>query len=412
MLALAGQQVLAEGLPASVPAALVMNTHITGLAVTRSLGRAGVPVLGLDDERGGLGQHSRYLAGLGLVPGPTVDGGAALADHLAALGPSFAERPVLIPTNDDWVLALARHRERLEPHYRYTFAPYDVVQRALSKSALYRACEQLGVAVPRTWYLDEQTPEQVAAAVPYPCVLKPDDSRGFYTAFRAKVFVVHDAEELVARCAEAAALGLSLVAQEWVDTRPGGFWSVASYLSPDGTARGVFSGRKLEQWPPDFGTSCLADARWDPEIADAGVRVLQALGYSGISEIEFVEDAATGRSLLLDVNTRAWKWVGLPVAAGVDLPLLAYRDAVGEPYDSGPQRDGVRWTFLRDYLPLVRAGAATVPEEQITKDEWTALIAGRPSDLVDAVHDQDDPEPAYDVLWSELTGGLGYRCAC
>ena len=48
----------------------------------------------------------------------------------------------------------------------------------------------------------------------------------------------------------------------------------------------------------------------------------------------------------------------------------------------------------------------------MTKAEWTALLAGRPSDLVDAVHDPDDPEPAYDVLWSELTGGLGYRCAC
>ena len=412
MLALAGQQVLAEGLPASVPPALVMNTHITGLAVARSLGRAGVPVLGLDDERGGLGQSSRHLAGLGLVPGPTVDDGQALADHLTALGPSFAERPVLVPTNDDWVLALARHRAQLEPHYRYSFAPYDVVQRALGKSSLYRACEALGVAIPRTWYLDEQTPEQVAAQVDYPCVLKPDDSRGFYTAFRAKVFVVQDAADLVARCAEAAAVGLSLVAQEWVETQPGGFWSVASYLSPDGTARGVFTGRKLEQWPPDFGTSCLADARWDGDIADAGVRVLQALGYYGISEIEFVEDAATGRRLLLDVNTRAWKWVGLPVAAGVDLPLLAYRDAVGDPYDSGRQRDGVRWTFLRDYLPLVRSGAATVPEEQVTKAEWTALLAGRPSDLVDAVHDPDDPEPAYDVLWSELTGGLGYRCAC
>jgi len=294
VLALAGQQVLAEGLPASPPAALVMNTHITGLAVARSLGRAGVPVVGLDDERGGLGQSSRHLAGLGLVPGPTVDDGRALAEHLLALGPSFAERPVLLPTNDDWVLALARHRPSLEAHYRYSFAAYDVVQRALGKTSLYRACEALGVAVPRTWYLDEQAPEAVAAVVPYPCVLKPDDSRGFYTAFRAKVFVVQDAAAFVERCAQAAAVGLTLVAQEWVETRPGGFWSVASYLSPDGEARGVFTGRKLEQWPPDFGTSCLADARWDPVIADAGVRVLRALGYSGISEVEFVEDAATG----------------------------------------------------------------------------------------------------------------------
>ena len=413
MLALAGQQVLAEGLPATPPAALVMNTHITGLAVTRSLGRAGVPVLGLDDERGGLGQHSRHLAGLGLVPGPTVDGGAALADHLEALGPSFSERPVLMPTNDDWVLALARHRERLEAHYRYPFAAYDVVQRALSKTELYRTCEALGVEVPQTWYLDEgRSPEQVATEVDYPCVLKPDDSRGFYGAFRAKVFVVDTPAAFVERCAAAAAYGLTLVAQRWIGTEPGGFWSVASYLSPGGAPRGVFTGRKLEQWPPDFGTSCLADARWDPQIADAGVRVLQALGYHGISEIEFVRDAATGRLLLLDVNTRAWKWVGLPVAAGVDLPLLAYRDAVGDGFDSGPQRDGARWTFLRDYLSLVRAGAATVPEAQVTKAEWTALLAGTPSDLVDAVHDPDDPEPAYDVLWDGLTGGLGYRCAC
>lgn len=413
MLALAGQQVFARSLPDSPPAALVMNTHITALAVIRSLGRAGVPVLGLDDERAGLGQHSRYLTGMGLVPSPTLDDGRALADHLEQLGPSFADRPVLMPTNDDWVLALARHRDRLEPFYRYPFAPYEVVTRALSKSALYRACEALGVAIPQTWYLDgEATVAEVAAQVDYPCVLKPDDSRGFYLAFRAKVFVVADPAEFLARCAEATAYGLNLVAQRWVQTEPGGFWSVASYLSKDGTVRGVFTGRKLEQWPLGFGTSCLADARWDPTIAAAGVQVLRELGYYGISEIEFVQDQASGALLLLDVNTRAWKWVGLPIAAGVDLPLLAYRDAIGTPLDSAAQRDGVRWTFLRDYLPLLRAGGATVPEEQVTKAEWTALLAGQPSDLVDAVHDPDDPEPAYDVLWQGLTDGLGYRCAC
>ena len=412
MLALAGQQVLARSLPAGVPAALVMNTHITGLAVARSLGRAGVPVLGLDKERGGAGQHSRHLAGLGLVPGPEVDGGAALAAHLVALGPSFATRPVLFPTNDDWVLALAAHRGRLAPHYVFPFAAHEVVQRALSKTALYRACEALGVPCPQSWYLDDQAPEQVADLVPYPCVLKPDDSRGFYNAFQAKVFVVPDREQFLARVAECAALGLTLVAQEWIGTDPGGFWSVASYLSPGGTARGVFTGRKLEQWPPDFGTSCLADAVWDPAIASAGVAVLRELGYHGISEIEFVRDAATGALLLLDVNTRAWKWVGLPIAAGIDLPLLAYRDAVGAPFTAGQQNDGVRWTFLRDYVQLVRARAATVPEAALTKTEWVDLLAGRPTTVVDGVHDPDDPEPSYDLLWEQLAGSGGYSCAC
>ncbi|MGZ6825686.1 MAG: carboxylate--amine ligase [Mycobacteriales bacterium] len=405
MLTLEQQQAL--DLP-GVPA-LVMNMHVTGLAVTRSLSRAGVAVLGLDKEPGGLGHHTRHLAALGRVPGP--EDPAALAAHLVALGPSFAERPVLFACNDDWVLALSRHREELEPYYRFTWSPYDVVRRALSKTELYRACEERGIAVPRSWYLDTATPEEVAAQVPYPCVLKPDDSRGFYDAFAAKVFVVHTPEELLARCAQAAEHGLSLVAQEKVDTPAGGFWSVCSYLSQDGTPRGVFTGRKLEQWPPGFGTSCLADARWDPDLAAAGVAALQALGYGGISEVEFVQHP-DGRHLLLDANTRPWKWVGLPVAAGVDLPLLAYRDAVGDPFDAPPQDDSARWVFLRDYLPLVRARAATVPEAAVTKDEWTALLAGRATGLVDGVHDPDDPEPSYDLLWDDLSGGAGYSCAC
>lgn len=405
MLTLAQQ--LALDLP-GIPA-LVMNMHITGLAVTRSLARAGVSVLGLDNETGGLGQHSRHLAGLGRVPGPSEP--VALRDHLVVLGPSFRERPVLFGCNDDWVLALAEHRDALEPYYRFPFAQYEVVQRALSKSALYRACEARGIAIPRSWYLDDATAEQVAAVVPYPCVLKPDDSRGFYSAFAAKVFVVKSASEFLNRYEEAAARGLSLVAQEWVATAPGGFWSVCSYVSPDGDARGVFTGRKLEQWPPDFGTSCLADAQWNPSLAAAGVAVLQELGYSGISEIEFVQNAR-GEHLLLDVNTRPWKWIGLPISAGIDLPLLAYKDAVGEAFTAPQQAEGKRWVFLRDYLPLVKARAATVPEAAVTKDEWTALLAGTASDLVDGVHDVDDPEPSYDVLWSELSGGTGYSCAC
>jgi predicted ATP-grasp superfamily ATP-dependent carboligase len=152
--------------------------------------------------------------------------------------------------------------------------------------------------------------------------------------------------------------------------------------------------------------------RWDPEIADAGRRGAAGLGYSGISEIEFVQDAGDRRSLLLDVNTRAWKWIGLPVAAGVDLPLLAYRDAVGEPFDSGPAARRRAVDVPARLRPLVRAGAATVPEEQVTRRVDRAARGPARAALVDAVHDPDDPEPGYDVLWGELSGGSGYRCAC
>ncbi|ADV66033.1 carboxylate--amine ligase [Deinococcus maricopensis] len=409
---------------AGVPAAITFNTHITALAIARSLGRHGVPVLGLDREGGGLGQRSRYLSALALCP-DVADSGRAFVDFLLDLGPHFAHKPVLFPTNDDWVFATARHKQELERHYHVPFSGQDVIDTALNKTALYRAADALGIPIPQSWFLDgaplealaagpHPTVQAVAAQVPYPVILKPDESRAFYEAYRAKVFVVNTPEEFAARVQDAAALGLRLVAQRIVHTKPGGFYSVCSYLDAGSQPRGVFVGRKLEQYPPDFGTSCLADARYVPDIAERGVRVLQALGFHGISEIEFVQDPDTGEHLLLDVNTRSWKWIGLPIASGIDLPLLAYRDAIGETFDAPAQRDGVRWTFLRDYVKLVRERAGVIPEEHVRKDEWLGLIRGeRPADgtLVDGILDPDDPEPFYEVLKGELFGFV-YTCAC
>lgn len=407
-------------MPASapLPAAITLNSHITGLAVARSLGRRGVPVVALDKERGGLATHSRFVVDRGLVPGPDVEGGAALARALLDRAPQHPGA-VLFPTNDDWVVALARHRELLEAEgYRLTGPPLAVLERVVSKTELWRTCTRLGVPTPRSWVLAETDP----AELPYPCVLKPDDSRGFYDAFRAKVWVVASADELGRRVAEAAARGLTLLAQERIDTPPGGFVSLATYLSADGTVRGTLTGRKLEQWPSGFGTCCLADTRWQPELAARGVEVLRSMGFSGVSECEFVLDPRTGEHLLLDVNPRVWKWVGLCTAAGVDLPWLAYADAVGRPETAGPAREGIRWVNLVDYAPLVHARAATVPEAAVTHEEWVTLLSGRlPEGLVDGVHDPDDPEPGYDALWAALAAGgpgagggegAAYSCAC
>ena len=56
-----------------MPAAVVFNCHITGLAVARSLGRRGVPVIALDRDENGFGLHSRYTLVAGRCPYPLED---------------------------------------------------------------------------------------------------------------------------------------------------------------------------------------------------------------------------------------------------------------------------------------------------------------------------------------------------
>ena len=81
--------------------------------------------------------------------------------------------------------------------------------------------------------------------------------------------------------------------------------------------------------------------------------MLETCGYHGISEAEFVYDADREEFLLLlDINTRPWKWIGLPVAAGLNLPLAAYASVTDLRYEPDPAAD-TRWVSLRNYLELL-----------------------------------------------------------
>ena len=51
-------------------AAIVCNSHITGLAVARSLAKRGVPVIGLDREPNGVALASNALVSAGICANP------------------------------------------------------------------------------------------------------------------------------------------------------------------------------------------------------------------------------------------------------------------------------------------------------------------------------------------------------
>ena len=62
----------------------------------------------------------------------------------------------------------------------------------------------------------------------------------------------------------------------------------------------------------------------------------------------------------MEVNARHWMWHSLGAACGVNLSLAAYRDAIGDPYMSARQVDGLKWvvsfTDARDAFGRSRRG--------------------------------------------------------
>lgn len=394
--------------PVGRPAAVVFNSHITGLAVSRSLGRRGVPVIALDRDPKGYALASRYATVTGLCPNVLEDEEGFIR-FLLELGQALERPAVLYPTNDEWVLAVNRHRQRLESTFLVPFSGPQVVEPVLDKARLYKTALALNIPIPRTWYLADDNLEHVARELPYPCIVKPTEQRSFYEEFAEKAWRITSPDELHAAVARAE--GHPMVAQEIVGSGLTDFYSVCSYVGNDGQAHGVFVGRKLEQYPADFGTGCLVAAEGVPSIAERGVQILQSFGYQGVSEVEFIYDARDGEHKLLDVNTRVWKWIGLPIAAGVDLPWLAYADAVGAPEVAPQAREGLVWTYAKDYLALRLAGRGLESASYLPEHAWAEILTGRSEQFIDAVIDPDDPEPAARMIQT-LFNPQPYFCAC
>lgn len=356
------------------------------LGIIRSLGRAGVPVIACDHDPRALGLLSRY-ATPAITADPLAEPERFRAD-LRALGEGPGAGGVLFATHDEAIGAIGPHEADLEDLFARTWGPWSAIEPVLDKEHQHATARGIGFPVPATITpRDEADVAEAARSLRFPMILKPRNAPEFKRRFRTQVLEAADAGELRAAWEKAAPYDPQIS-----EVIPGGdeqLWTLGSYRDASGRPHGSFTGRKLRQWPPRFGTARAAEARWDPELAARCHALLDALGFHGISQVEVKRDPRDGRDNLIEVNPRSWLWIGLATRVGVNLPYLAWRDAVGRPTSVGPgHRSGVRWTLAAKHL----VGSV----REIRRGQWTAreLAASLRPPIVDGVLDPRDPRPA------------------
>jgi len=231
--------------------AVVVGGGYQGLGIARALGRRGVPVLVIDDERS-ITAASRFCGCMLRVPrlrdeASTLD---ALDRARARVGRSGW---VVYPTRDETVAMLAAHREHLAADFRIPTPGSACVSFAWDKRATYRLAKLLGVPIPRTWF---PTTESDLADVDLrgPVVVKPAIKEHFFYATGAKAWRADGRDELAAsfrRAADIVGEG-EVIVQELV---PGGGEQQFSYccLFKGGRPLASMTVRRLRQHPSDFG---------------------------------------------------------------------------------------------------------------------------------------------------------------
>lgn len=398
------------------PPAIICNAHITGLAVARSLATHDIPVIAIDRETTGVAPYSTAVHAAGTVTYPLDDTAGFNAD-IEAIANALDHSPVIFPCMDEWVHALSA------THPTGTHLPYtpDTIDDVLDKEALYGTAKSLDIPIPETYAIQETTtpnsrPDgpptrsltEITDLLSFPLVIKPARKRQFEETIGTNVIEVQTETELSEIADRCQKEDIRLLAQRKLDTKPGTDRSYVSYLTENHEIIGCV-GRPV-RYPQAYGTSCAVERVHESQITDRAKRILTETGFSGISETEFIYDATEDDFLLIDINTRPWKWIGLPTQAGFNLPYAAYQDTLGNPIPEPTPHDAT-WVYLPDYLQSLNAPTST---DILTPDHWNDLITGAfetNPELTTAVYSPTDPDPTYQLL-QNLFFSDDYYCAC
>jgi D-aspartate ligase len=382
----------------TAPVVVIGLDCITGLQSARIFAKRGVPVIALANDPDHYCCQTNVCERILAVDLKS----EALIEALENLAPSLAEKAVLVPCTDMSVLLLSRFRDRLRPWYHFALPSEQVVETLIDKIGFYTYAEQAHLPIPKTFFLRSQADaERAADAMAYPCILKPPmKSAEWERNTNKKVFKLENRAEFLATYQRCAPWADVLMVQDWIEGTDASLYSCNCYFNAQNQPLVTFVARKLRQWPPETGTSCLGEEVRNDTVLEASLRLFQGIGYHGLGYVEMKQDQRTGKHFIIEPN------IGRPTGrsaisefGGVELLYTMYCDLTGQPLPANRQQRyrGTKWIYLRRDLPSAyyywRKG-------QLSLVGWVKSLWGARQD---AVFSWRDPRP----FLADLGGSAG-----
>jgi D-aspartate ligase len=380
------------------PYAIVIGLDcFTGLQTARILVKRGVPVIAIASDLTHYCCKTKVCEDIFEAD----TGSEALIDTLMKLGPDLEKKAVLYPCTDLSVLMISRNRECLGDWFHVVLPEGDVIELLMDKMSFYTYAQKAGMPVPRTFFLrDNDEAFQAAGKLDYPCILKPPMKTPKWEEHtKAKVFKASDREDflrLYEICSDWADV---LMAQEWVEGSDASLYSCNCYFNTNSDPVVTFIARKLRQWPPETGTSCLGEEVRNDVVLEESIRLFRSVGYRGLGYVEMKRDERTGKHYFIEPNVgRPTGRSAIAEAGGVELLYTMYCDVVGLPMPDGLEQKytGVKWIYLRRDL---QSAAYYWRRGDLSLREWWNSLRGQKAF---ALFSWSDPAP----FWGDIFHGL------
>ncbi len=307
----------------------------------------------------------------------------------------------LIPSTDPTLLAISENREQLSRYVSLPFPSHESVLKALDKSLTIKTAIENNVPIPRTYFVkNAQDLLSVSRVIKYPATVKPRLSharRNGRIIARRSTYVSNGSQLVGAYRMIHKDFPYPLV-QEYVY---GQNYSVA-VLFNHGKLVAACCIKVSRGIPVTGGTSVLRESvHLDPMMLQHSARLLKALDWHGIAEVEFKLDSQDLKPKLMEINARFWASLNVAIESGIDFPYMLYRLTVdGKVKPAFNYRIGVKGRWLMgdlQYLMTILAGRQRIKgvprpsRSQVLRDFLRFYEPDTHYDLLDL----DDPLPFF-----------------
>lgn len=228
---------------------------------------------------------------------------------------------MIVPLGDMPSELVARHRDEFMRHTKLVLVPYETFRIGRDKVDTAKAAERCGVPIPRTYYPEQQSLDEIASLVEYPVLIKPAIASG-----ARGIRYCYNKADLLREHRDVSSVFGRVYVQELIPHQ-GMQYKVDMMLDWDGTLLAGVVYAKLRYYPPTGGSSVLNQSVYHPQILGYATRVAQSIGWFGMCDFDFIHDVRDDTPKLMEINPRYPESFRMCEAAGVDLPRILYQMA-------------------------------------------------------------------------------------
>lgn len=308
-------------------ASVVLGGYVNGYSIIQELNEQGVKNISLIQDGKQLAGFSNMVSDV-ITIDKTIE---SFKNALFKLKKKY-EYLVLFPSSDIHIEFMKKIEHEIGS---FCFLPYNSenIIECSDKYYQYQWCEKLGVPYPKTVKLESETDFRKCQELMFPLIVKPNTRKDItFKVFRN--LYIEDKDDLVKKQPQVSAFlseGFSFLVSEIIPgPSSGNIYAYTAYRSKSGKILNSWIGKKLTQYPDDYGVFSTSSNEAPEIIDEQGKRLVEGMNLYGIVEPEFKFDFRDGKYKLTEINLRSMMWHRTGNKSGVYLQYSQWLDATGK----------------------------------------------------------------------------------